>query len=134
MARGDPSNTGLGAMKRDNEEADLFQLAENFQLRNLGDAPRSPRQDGWLGMGEVVDLPRTKGLMGMERPPQGLTGPAPSLCAIAPSPQLPFNAVGQYREPSPLAPFCPRSLWISSSHVTGTCQVDTGVPLPLRKD
>lgn len=58
-------NTGLGATKRDSKEANLLQLAENLQLWNLGDVSCSPGQDSWLGMGEVITLHRTKGLMGM---------------------------------------------------------------------
>lgn len=61
---GEHSNTELGAVRRDSKEADLFQLAENLQLQALGDVSCSPRQDSWLGMGEVVDLHRTKGLTG----------------------------------------------------------------------
>lgn len=52
-----------------------------------------PGQDGWLGMEEVVDLHKTKGLMGMAV--RGLTGPVgsmhPSPCTMSPAPNSHFS-------------------------------------------
>lgn len=103
---GDPSNTELGATKRDNKEADLFQLAESLQLQNLGDVSCSPRQDGWLGMGEVLHLHGTKGLMEMAPPRTHLTCcvRTPRLSVQLPQPPTPI----QRRRPvSCTFPACP---------------------------
>lgn len=63
-----------------------------------------PGQDGWLGMEEVVDLHKTKGLMGMAI--QGLIRPAgpvhPSPRTMSPAPHFTLEYVlGQYPNPSP---------------------------------
>lgn len=42
----------------------LFQLVGRAAME-LGDAPYSPGQASWLGMGEVIDLHGAKGLMVM---------------------------------------------------------------------
>lgn len=56
-------STKHGASKKDSKKANIFQLMANSLLRNLGGVSRSP--DSWLGLGKVVNLHETKGLMGM---------------------------------------------------------------------
>lgn len=76
-------------MKRDSKQANLVQLADNVQLWNWGAVSSSPGQDSWLGMAEVVNLHRTKGLTGMAAARTYLTccvSMPPSLCATVPKP------------------------------------------------
>lgn len=78
-------------MKRDSEEANLVQLAENLQLCHVGDVSCSPGQDSWLEVGEMVDLHRTKGLTGMAAARTYLT-----CCASVPHLPVPLSPNPQF--------------------------------------
>lgn len=88
-------------------------------------------------MEEVVDLHKTKGLMGMAI--QGLirhagpVHPSPRTMSPAPISHLSMSSASilTLLHDALLSAFILRIL---SSHMTGICKANTGVPLPLRKD
>lgn len=91
-------------MKRDSEEAELVQLAENLQLCDVGAVSCSPGRDSRLEVAEMVHLQRTKGLTGTAATRTYLTCcvSVPHLpVPLSPNPNSHFYAVGQYPEPPP---------------------------------